>query len=170
MTIVVDFLKWLNQCPNSRQALAMETMDFKHNLSLIMRLIWLYDSLSGLGTDELLQLTIAQTNSSSKKSGQVNKGNVSISFSTNSSISWNWAELKEEWRACQRLANSKQGFPLYLIVSIAGSLCLLTQFISSYSLLFLLAISWILRLKNSLFVFLMVFQNIFQLLILFKGL
>ena len=39
MTIVVDFLKWLGQCPNSRQALVMETIDFRHNLSLIIYLI-----------------------------------------------------------------------------------------------------------------------------------
>ena len=61
-----------------------------------MYLIWLYDSLSRLEVDVLLQLIIARKNSSFIKSGQIDEGNVSTSFSTDSSIFWNCTELKEE--------------------------------------------------------------------------
>jgi len=72
-----------------------------------MYLICPHNNLSRPEANELLQLTIVQTNSFSEKSGQVDEGNDLTSLSTISSISQNWAELKEEWRAYQRLANSK---------------------------------------------------------------
>ena len=146
------------------------TMFFKHVLSLIMHLRCLYDNLSGPGTDKLLQLVIVHMNSSSKKFDHTTKGNELSSLSTVSSISQNWTMLKEKWRACQRSSSSKQGWPLYLIILIARSLHLLTQFMSSQGPRLLLAISWILRSKNALFIVLTVFQNIFQLSMLFEDL
>ena len=53
---------------------------------------------------------------------------------------------------------------------MAGSLHLLTQLISSQGLCFLLAISWILRSKKNLFIFLIVFQKVFQSSIFFEDL
>ena len=51
---------------------------------------------------------------------------------------------------------------LYLTVSIASNLHLLTQFMSSQGPCFLFVISWILRLKNCHFIFLTIFWNHFQ--------
>ena len=61
--MVIDVLKWVGQCSISRQAFAMLTMFFKHDLSLMICLRCLYSSLSGLGIDELLYLLIALVNS-----------------------------------------------------------------------------------------------------------
>ena len=63
ITIVVKFLKWLGQYPISKHVLAIVMIFFKHVLSLIMCLRYFYNSLSGLGTDMLLHLTIALVNS-----------------------------------------------------------------------------------------------------------
>ena len=63
-----------------------------------------------------------------------------------------------------------QGYLLYLIILIAGSLCLLTQFISSQGLHFLFTISWILRSKKDFFIFLTILQNFFQFSMLFENL
>ena len=51
---------------------------------------------------------------------------------------------------------------------MAERLYLLTQLISSQGPHFLLAISWILRLKNALFIFLTIFQKVFQSSTLFE--
>jgi len=75
--------------------------------------------------------------------------------------------LNNEWRACQRSLILKQGQLLCLTALTAGSLCLLTQFMSSHGPCFLLAISWIFRSKNACLVFLTVFLNCFQSLIYF---
>ena len=64
--IVVKVLKWLGQYPTSIHALAILMIFLKHNLSLKIHLRCLYDSLLGLGADELLYLAIALMNSSSK--------------------------------------------------------------------------------------------------------
>ena len=164
MTIVNEILKWLGQYPNSKQVLVIEMIFFKHTSFLIIYLRWPHDNLSDPGEDESQQLMIARVNSSSENSGQDKEEKGSSSFKTVSSIDRNWAELKHEWRACQKTSNSKHRLPLYLIVSITGSLCLLTQFISFHGLHFLLTISWIFELKNSLFIILTVFQKAFQFL------
>ena len=170
ITIVVDFLKWLDQYPISKHALAITIMFFKHVLSLIMYLRCSYESLSGPDTDMLLHLTIALLNSSSENNVHSGEEYESNSFSTLSSIWQNWAMLNEEWRACYRSSKSKQGWPLYLIVSMVGSLHLLIQLISFQELCFFLAISWILRSKKDYFLFLTVFWKVFQSLIFFKAL
>ena len=144
-----------------KHILVMAMMLLKHILSLMMLLRCLHESLSGSEADKLLYLIIMLVKSTSENDAHNDKEYKSNSFSTFSSIWWNWAVLKEEWRACQRSSNSKQGWPLYLIISIAGSLRLLTQLMSSQGPCFLLAISWILRLKKDLFVFLTVFWKAF---------
>ena len=82
----------------------------------------------------------------------------------------NCAELKDEWRACQRSFSFKHEEPLCFIVLIAGSFFLLTQFIRFQGLCLLFAISWIFRSKNSLFVCLTDFQKFFQLSVLLDNL
>ena len=170
ITIVVKFLKWLGQYPISKHALAIAMMFFKHILSLMMCLRYPHKSLSGPGADMLLHLTIALVNSSSENDVHSGEEYKSNSFSTLSSIWWNWAMLNEEWRACHRSSKFKQDWLLYLIISMAGSLHLLTQLISSQGPCFLLAISWILRSKKDRFVFLTVFWKVFQSSIFFKAL
>jgi len=129
-----------------------------------------HNNLSEPGTDKLLQLAIVCMNSSSEKLDHLDKGNELISLSTILFISWNWAMLKDEWRACQRSFSSKQGRLLNLIILMAGSLHLLTQFMSSQGPCFLLKISWILKSKNPFFVLLIVFWNVFQLFMFFEDL
>jgi len=80
--------------------LVIEMMFFKHILSLMMCLRWPHDNLSGPGEEELQQLTIVQVNSSSKNSGHTEDEKEPSSFKIISFIVWNWAELKDEWRAC----------------------------------------------------------------------
>jgi len=131
ITIVIEFLKWLGQYPILKHVLAIAMMFFKHVLSLMMCLKCSHESLSGPGTDMLLHLTIALVNSSSENNVHSSEEYKYNSFSMLSSIWQNWVVLNEEWRAYYRSSESKQGWPLYLIVSMAGSLCLLTQLISS---------------------------------------
>ena len=143
ITIVIEFLKWLGQYPISIQALAMAIMFPRHILSLTTCLRCLYDNLFGLGADKLLHLTMALMNSSSKNGNHDKEWYEFNSFNTFSSTWQNWAVLNKKWKACQRSSNSKHERPLYLIISIAGRLHLLTQLMSSQNLCFLLAISWI---------------------------
>ena len=70
--------------------------------------------------------------------------------------------LNDLWRACQRSLILRQGRLLYLIASIAGSLCFLTQFIRFHELFFLFEISCIFSLKNSLLVIFTIFSKFFQ--------
>ena len=129
--IVVDFLKWLGQYPISIYVLAIAMIFSKHFLFLMILLRCFYNSLSRPGTDELLHLTMVLVNSSSKNKGH-KEGWYELSlFKILSSTLWNWAVLNEEWRACHKSPNSKQGWLLYLIASMAGRLRLLTQFINS---------------------------------------
>jgi len=86
ITIVVEFLKWLGRCSKSKHALAMAIMLLKHVLSLMMLLRCHYESLSGLGADELLHLTIVLVNSISENNAHDNKEYKSNLFSTFSSI------------------------------------------------------------------------------------
>ena len=161
--IILDSLKWLGQWPRSKHVFAMHMKFFKQDLSLMMHLRCSYDILSRPEADESLQLIIVWENSSSENLSHVIGENKLHSFRIDSSMLQNWAELKDEWRACQRSFSSKHEEPLCLIVSIAGSFFLLTQFISSHGPRLSLAISWIFRSKNSLFESLTVLWNVFQL-------
>ena len=143
ITIIVNFLKWLSQYPDSIQALVMAIIFWRYILSLIMHLRCSHNSLLGPGADKLLHLTMALVNSSSKNSGHNKEWYRFNSFSTFSSTWRNWAVLNKEWRACQSSFNSKHRRPLYLIISMAGRLHLLTQLMSSQGPCFLLVISWI---------------------------
>jgi len=157
ITIVNKILKWLGQCPNSMQVLAMAIILFWYVLSLITHFKWPHDSLLGPRADEMLHFTMALVNSSSKK-GNHNKVWYKLSsLNTFSSIWQNWAVLKDEWRACQRFSKSEHSWLLYLIISIAGRFYLLIQLIRFQGPHFLLAYSWIFRLKKVLFMFLTVF-------------
>ena len=123
---------------------------------------WLYDNLSGPGTDELLQLASASLNSFFEKVGQ-DKINLSVISLRILTSTWQWsAILNVEWRAFQRSLILRHWWLLYLMDSIAGNLCLLTQFIYSQGPHFLLVISWILSLKKICFVDLTVLLNTFQ--------
>ena len=137
-------------------------ISFKHDLSLKICLRYLYKSLFGLGADELLHFTIGLMNSSSEKGtyGDVKQEEILLKIS--SLTYWSCAVLKVECKACHRSFISRHSYPLYLTASIAGSLCLWTQFISSQGLYFLLEISWILRLKKECLVFLTILLNCFQ--------
>jgi len=78
--------------------------------------------------------------------------------------------LKVKWSTYHRLLISRHGWSLYLIISIASRLHLLTQFMRAQSPQPLLVISWIFRLKNACFVFLTIYLNCFQSLICFDDL
>ena len=52
-------------------------------------------------------------------------GFFGISSNKSGLIWWFCAELNDEWRACQRSSSSRQGWLLYWIALIAGSLCFL---------------------------------------------
>jgi len=143
ITTVVKFLKWLGQYSISIQALAMVIMSSRHVLSLTMCLRYSYNNLSRLGADKLLHLTMLRVNSFSEN-GDHDKEWYGFNLFNKFSSTWrNWAILNKEWRACQRSSNSKHRQLLYLIISMAGRLHLLTQLMSSQGLCFLLAISWI---------------------------
>ena len=168
--IVINFLKWLGQYSNSIQVLAMAMIFWRHVLSLIMHLRCSHNSLSELGADKLLHLTMVLVNSFSKNGGHNEELYGFNLFNTFSSTWRNWAILNEEWRACQSSSNSKHRWPLYLIILMAERLHLLTQLMSSQGPCFLLAISWILWSKKAFFVSLTIFQKVFQSLIFFKDL
>ena len=70
--------------------------------------------------------------------------------------------LNDKWRAFHKSSILIHRCPLYLIASTAGSLYLLTQFISSQGLPLLLDISWIFWLKKDCLEFLTVLLNCFQ--------
>ena len=66
------------------------------------------------------------------------------------------------WRAFHRSSNSMYGHSSYWIASIAGSLCFLTQLISSHGLHFLFVILSIFLLKNERLDFLTILLKFFQ--------
>ena len=161
ITTVVDFLKCEGQYPNSMHVLAMWMIILRHSLSLRIFLRWLHVNLSGPGTEELLQLDKANLNSSFEKAGQGEVGLLVISSRIFISTCWWRAILKVEWRVFHKLLISRYCWLLYLIVSMAGNLHLLTQFINSQGPCFLLAISWILVSKKDCFVDLTLLLKIF---------
>ena len=127
-----------------------------------MYLRCLYASLSGLGVDKILHLAIILVNSSFEKEFHEEVTKEVISLRTSLLMYWSWAILNVKCSVCQKLFISRHGWLLYLTISIAGNLCLLTQFMSSQGPCFLFAIFWILRSKNCCFVFLTVLWNCFQ--------
>jgi len=162
ITIIVDFLKCEGQYSTLIQALAMLIMTLRQSSSLKIVFKWLHDNLSELGADELLQLASASLNSSFEKVGQ-DEMSLSVISSRILTSTWWWsAVLNVKWRAFQRSSILRHWWLLYLMDSIVGNLCLLTQFISSQGPHFLLAISWILSSKKIHFVDLTMLLNTFQ--------
>ena len=107
--MVIDILKWVSQCLISKQAFAMLTMFFKHNLSFIIYLRCLYSILSGPGVDELLHLSIVLVNSFSEKKYHEEVVNASISIRMSSSMQQSWAILNDKCKAYQKSFISKYG-------------------------------------------------------------
>ena len=126
----------------------------KHLSCLTMLLRCLHKSFSGPGAEELLHLTIACLNSSFEKEFYRETSLQSILLRISMLIGRFWAVLNVLWSAFHRLSRDKHGWPLCLMVSVAGSLHLLIQFVSSQGPFFLLAISWIFSLKYDLLTFL----------------
>jgi len=85
ITIVIKLLKWLGQYLTLKHIFAIEMMFFKQSLSFIMCLRCLHESLSGLGANVLLHLTMALVNSSSTNSAHDDEMYNSSSFRTFSS-------------------------------------------------------------------------------------
>lgn len=142
--------------------LAILIILFKQALSLKTCLRWLHNSLYSPGVNKLLHLVSAFKNSSSKKDSQ-KEGNIEAILSRISFLMLRCRTiLKKLWKACYKSLISRHGWLLNFITSMAGSVCLLTQFISFQEPCFLLAISWILRSKKSLLVFLTVLWKVFQ--------
>ena len=135
---------------------------FRYNLSLTILLKYLHDNLSRSRVDKLLYLVMELINSSSENRTHFIDCLFEISSNMPMSTCWSWAILKNKWRVYQRFLISRQGQLLHLIASTAESLCLLTQFMSSYGSHFLLVIFWILRSKKEYLVHLTVFLNYFQ--------
>ena len=135
--------------------LVRQTLYFRTDLR------WLYNNLSSPGVDKLLQLLIVISNSSFENGAQAVTCLFSISSRILISTCWWRAILNDEWRAFHRLSSERHSWLSYLIASIAGNFCLLTQFMSSQGLQLLLATSWILILKNDLLVDLTAFLNDF---------
>ena len=140
----------------------MQIMIPRHSLFLRIILRWLYDNLFGPGTKALLQLAIAILNSSFENESQGEVGLSGIS-SRILILTWWWrAVLNMEWSTFHKSSILRHCWSLYLMASIVGNLRLLTQFMSSQGPHFLLAISWILMLKNDHLVVLTLLLNIFQ--------
>ena len=162
MTMVVNILKWAGQWPSSIQALAILMIPFKYDLFLRIHLKWLYKSLSRPGADELFHFTIKLMNSSLEKGTYRDVKQKGILLRISSLTCQSYAILKVKCKACHRLFISRHGHLLYLTASIARSLCLWTQFISSQGSHFLLEIFWFLKSKKEYLVFLTILLNCFQ--------
>ena len=152
MTTVDDLLKWAGQCPKLMQVFTMLTILVRYLLCLRMDLRWFHDSLSSSGMDKLLQLLIAQLNSSLENNVQKDRDLLLILSSISILICWWRAVLNVEWRVFQRLLRVRYSWLSYLIASIASSFHLLTQLISFQGPWLLLVISWILMSKKALLV------------------
>jgi len=164
MMTVVDLLKCKGQYSNSIQALSIWIMLFKHSSSLRMILKWLYDNLFRLGVEVLLQFAIVILNSFFENWGQEEVG-LLMKSSRTSTPTWQWkAVLKVEWSTFHRSLMSWHCWLLCLMALIVGNFLLLTWFMSSQELHFLLVISWILRSKKDHLDDLTLFLNSFQLL------
>ena len=134
----------------------------RHSLFLKMILRWLYDNLSSLEVEKLLQLAIVLLNFSLENGAQEDDDLSTISSRILISTLWWRAMLNVEWSACQKSSMVRHGWLLYFIALITGNFHLLTQFISSQGPYFLFKISWILRSKKDCMVVLTFFPKIFQ--------
>ena len=67
----IDVLKYNSQYPNLIHVLVMLMILLRHSIFLMISLICLQDSLSGLGVKSLPHLSIAKRNSSLKKEGHL---------------------------------------------------------------------------------------------------
>ena len=135
---------------------------FKYNLFLRICLRCLHKSLFRLGADEFLHFAIELMNSFSEKRTHRDVKQEVISLRISLLTCRSCAVLKVKYKVCHRLFISRHSYLLCLTASIAGSLCLWTQFISFQGPCFLLEISWILRLKKECLVFLTILLNCFQ--------
>ena len=159
MITVDDILKWFGQYSKSMQALAILMTLVIQSSFFMMDLRYLHDSLPGLGVNELLQLSKAILNFSFENRAQIEICLFSIS-SRMLMLTWWWrAVLKNEWRVFYKLLRDRHSWLLYLMASTAGSLRLLTQFMSSQGPWFLLATSMS---KKVLLVVLTICLNDFQ--------
>ena len=134
----------------------------RHFSCLRTCLRWCQVTLFGPEADELLQLLITFLNSSLENGShdKVDLFSISLRMSTSTwqLIAW----LNVLWRVPHKLSGVMHGCPLNLIASVAGSLRLLIQFISSQGLWLLFATSWIFESKKECLVFFTTFQNSFQ--------
>ena len=114
----------------------MLTIFSKYLFSLTITLRYFHETLSGLGADKLLHLSMALMNFLFEKGLQVNKSLVNISFSRATLICQFCTELNVWHNAHQRFSISMQGCSLYYIASIASNFHFLIQFMRSQSLQF----------------------------------
>jgi len=84
--INMDVLKCNSQCPNLIYILAILMILLRHSIFLMITLIYLQDSLFGLGVELFLHFSIAERNSSLKKEGHLVQGLSKISPRRDSSI------------------------------------------------------------------------------------
>ena len=162
ITTIIEDLKWDGQCPKSIQTLAISMNLLMQSLFLMIDLIWLYINLSGPGADKLLHFLI--TSISSFLENGIHSVVVLSEILSGKwmSTSHAWVELKELWRVFYRSSNLIYGCPSYWMASTIGSLCFLTQFISSHGPHFLFTISFILLSKKVCLDFLTILLKSFQ--------
>ena len=106
---------------------------------------------------KLLYLLIASLNFILENRSHITCWYERISSRSCRLIGQSWAELYNWYSACYKLYRLLDGSLLNLMVSIAGNLYFLTQFIRFYDLLLDDVISWILLLKKTLLAFSTVF-------------
>ena len=107
---VDDNLKWFGQYPKSMDTLVILMTLVIQALSLRMDLRYLYDSLSELGVDELLQLSNMILNSSLEKEAYIDICLFSILSRMLVSTWWWSAVLKEKWRVFPKLSKKKHSW------------------------------------------------------------
>ena len=132
------------------------------SLFLIIDLTWLHINLSRPGANKLLHFSIASVSSCLENRFHpvvVLPGILSRKWM---STSLTWAELKELWRVFYRSFSLIHRHSSYWMASTTGSLCFLTQFISSHGLHFLFVISSILSSKKVCLDFLTMLLKSFQ--------
>jgi len=143
--IMIDFdsLQCSGQKPTEMHMLAKFTILLRHVLSVIRGLRCLHMTWSGPGDNEFKHLSIASMNSCLIKGGQSIMSHWFVLSRNLVLMGLFSAELYELWRASHNVMRLLQGCPSWYIVSIAGRLCFLTQFMRSHGLLLDVAISWI---------------------------
>jgi len=126
-----DVLKYISQFFRLMHVLTMLTIFSKYLFSLTITLRYFHETLSGLGADKLLHLSMALINFLFEKGLPVNEGLVNISFSKATLICQFCIELNVWCNAHQRFSISIQGCSLYYIASIASNFHFLIQFMRS---------------------------------------